>query len=160
MKSNIKVAARLRGDITIIKTDVATGRETLYSVRNTITYDGFNSALFGWAQDGVTANDFRITELVVGTNGTPPTHGDVGCYAPVAPATIALAAPNRNVSTSTGELIITATLPKVSPANGSTLREVALMLGNGACFARQVHPDMAKTIAFTLTYIWNIAITA
>ena len=78
----------------------------------------------------------------------------------IALITIALAAPNRNVSTSTGELIITATLPQVSPANGSTLREVALMLGNGACFARQVHPDMAKSIAFTLTYIWNIAITA
>lgn len=159
MKTKFRSHARLRGDITIIKTDCATGRETRISIRNTITYDGFNSALFAWAQDSGSANDFRITQLVPGTNGTPATHGDLGCYSPVIGAEIPLLAANREVSTSTGELIITATLPKISVANGSTLREVALMLGNTQCFARQAHPDVEKSVAFTLTYLWNIALT-
>jgi len=158
-KAKVRSSARLRGDITIIQTDVATGQQRRVSVRNTITYDGLNSALYAWAQDGVTANDFRITQLAVGTNGTPPTHGDVGCYAPVVGAAINLDATMREVVAATGELVITATLPKVSAANGFALTEVALMLGNGDCFARQVHPAFDKTVAFTLTYIWNIALT-
>ena len=158
--TRVRSSARVRGDITIVKTDVRTGRQTKVHVRNTITYDGFNSALFAWAQDGVAANDFRITQLVVGTNGTPATAGDLGCLAPVIGAEIALTAAERQVAPTTGELIITATLPKVSPANGSSLTEVALMLGNGDCFARQVHAAFAKSAGFTLTYIWTISIGA
>ena len=159
-QARIKALARVRGDITIVKTDVRTGRKTSLHVRNTITYDGFNSALYAWSQDGVLPNDFRITQLVVGTNGTPATAGDLGCLAPVVGAEIALTAAERVVAPTTGELIITAVLPKVSPANGSTLTEVALMLGNGNCFARQVHAAFNKSVAFTLTYIWTLSIGA
>lgn len=150
---------RLRGDLTIIQRNELTGRETRLTVRNQITYEGLNSALHSWSGGAATPSDYWIAQLVPGTNGTPPTAGDTGCYAPVAGGEIILTNPDRIVSPSTGELTITATLPKISAANGSTLREVALMLGNGDAFARQVHSPLDKTVSFTLTYIWIIALT-
>jgi hypothetical protein len=162
MKKSVSLDSKpkLRGDLTIVITNVITGRQTRHHVRNTITYDGLNSALYLWAQDAITVTDYRIVKLVPGTNPTPPTRGDVSVIAPVLGADINLTAPDRSISPATGELIITGTLPQVSPANGSTLTEVGLVLGNGQLFARQIHPAFLKQIAFTLTYSWRIAMTA
>jgi hypothetical protein len=33
-------------------------------------------------------------------------------------------------------------------------------MGNGQMFARQVHPDIVKTSAITVTYTWRIAVTS
>ena len=151
---------RLRGDLTVTAENVLTGRLTRYHIRNTITYDGLNSALYLWAQDGVTAADYRIVSLVPGKNSTPPTRGDLSVVDPVgAGDRIALTAANRSVSASTSELVITGTL-STAQANGLTLCEIGLVLGNGSLFARQVHPNFTKTNAFTLTYTWRIATTA
>lgn len=153
---------RLRGDLTLEICHTPSGRITRQHVRNTITYDGLNSSLYLWAQDGITPSDYQIATLVPGTNNQPPTRGDTSVISPiVAGDWITLAAGNRLVSPATGELIITATLGNaqgnVSP---SQLTEVGLLLGNGSLFARQVHPGFAKTNAFTLTYTWRIAVTA
>jgi hypothetical protein len=158
-QSVIEQPIKARGDLTLIITHVATGRQRRISTRNLITYDGLTAILHLLAQDGTTPSDYQITELVPGTNGTPPTRGDLGAYSPVPGAAITLLPGSRVVVPATGELIITATLPQVSPANGFVLTEAALMLANGKAFARQVHPAWQKQVAFTLTYEWRIALT-
>ena len=153
-------AVRLRGDLTVTITDVASGRQTRQHIRNTITYDGLNSALYLWSQDAYAPALFQITTLVPGRNGTPPTRGDRSVVAPVAEGDrITLSPADRALSTSHGELVISGTLGTAN-ANGQTLREVGLVMSNGQLLARQVHPDFLKTIAFTLTYTWRIAVTA
>ena len=149
--------SRLRGDLTIEITDVRTGRVRRHHVRNTITYDGLNSSLYLWAQDGINPADYRITKLQAGTNSTPPSRGDIAVISSV--ATIPLVTANRAVVPATGELVITATLG-TGAANGSTLCEVGLLLANNQLFARQIHPAFLKTSSFTLTYTWRIAVTA
>jgi len=149
--------SRLRGDLTIEITDVRTGRVRRHHVRNTITYDGLNSSLYLWAQDGINPADYRITQLQAGTNSTPPSRGDIAVISSV--ATVPLVTANRAVVPATGELVITATLG-TGAANGSTLCEVGLLLANNQLFARQIHPAFLKTSSFTLTYTWRIAVTA
>jgi hypothetical protein len=151
-------SVRLRGDLTVIITHALTGRQTRHHIRNTITYSGLNSALYAWSQDTGTANDYRIVSLVPGSNSTPPSRGDTAVISP-APITIPLTIANRTVSSATGELVLTGTLG-TGDNNGIILNEVGLVMGNGALFARQVHPDFTKTNAFTLTYTWRIAVTA
>lgn len=162
MSPSLKAAEKfkLRGDLTLLLHYEKTGRQVRHHIRNTITYDGLNSSLYLWAQDGIVVTDYRIVTLTPGTNATPPTRGDLSVISPVAGASVSLTAANRTVSPATGELIITATLPLISPANGSTLSEVGLELGNGQLFARQIHPAFLKTVAFTLTYTWRLAVTA
>lgn len=157
---NLGSQLKLRGDLSLEITNVNSGTIRRIHVRNTITYDGLNSALYLWAQDAIVVTDYRLVKLVPGTNGTPPTRGDLGVIAPVVGADINLLAANRTVTPAIGELVITGTLPTVSPANGSTLTEVGIVMGNGGLFARQVHPGFLKSIAFTLTYTWRIAMTA
>jgi hypothetical protein len=159
MKSSMELGSksRLRGDLTIEITDVRTGRVRRHHVRNTITYDGLNSSLYLWAQDGINPADYRITQLQAGTNSTPPSRGDIAVISSV--ATIPLVTANRAVVPATGELVITATLG-TGAANGSTLCEVGLLLANNQLFARQIHPAFLKTSSFTLTYTWRIAVTA
>jgi hypothetical protein len=164
MKPNISFGGnvRLRGDLTVEICHTPTGQITRQHVRNTITYDGLNSSLYLWAQDGITPSDYQIATLVPGTNSQPPTRGDTGVISPIIVGDwITLTAGNRLVSPATGELIITATLGNaqgnVAP---NSLTEVGLLLGNGNLFARQIHPAFAKTNAFTLTYTWRIAVTA
>lgn len=151
---------RLRGDLTVTITNVLTGHTSRRHVRNTITYNGLNSSLYLWAQDGISVTDYQIAELVPGKNSTPPTRGDLGVVDPVDTADrLPLTSANRTVSPATGELVISATLG-TGQANGLTLCEVGLILGNGQLFARQVHPNFTKSSAFTLTYTWRIAVTA
>ena len=158
IRSDDKV--RLRGDLTVTMTNVSTGREVRHHVRNTITYDGLNSALYLWAQDSITAADYQIVKLVPGLNATPPTRGDVSVVNPVAAGNqIPLTSANRSLSAATGELTISGTLG-TTQANGLTLCEIGLVLGNGSLFARQVHPNFTKTSSFTITYTWRIAVTA
>ena len=151
---------RLRGDLSIEITDVRTGRVRRHHVRNTITYDGLNSSLYLWAQDGINPADYRITQLRAGTNSTPPSRGDIGVIQPATGGLIALAAANRAVVPATGELVITATLGTTAGNDVNPLCEVGLLLANNQLFARQIHPAFLKTSSFTLTYTWRIAVTA
>jgi len=152
--------AALRGDLLIVVHDAAPGRVVRRIIkRNTITYAGLNSALYLWAQNGIVPTDYQFAKLVPGTNATPPTRGDLAMGAPLGPSDqIVLAPANRVVSPSTGELIVSGTLG-TGQANGSTLTEIGIELGNASLFARQIHPGFPKTIAFTVTYTWRVAMT-
>lgn len=152
---------RLRGDIQIELWRPGAERPLRrYAIRNQITYSGYNSPLYLWTQDVGVPTDWQMVKLVPGTNGTPPTIGDVALGSPLGPTDeIVLAAPNRTVVPASGELIITGTLTTLQ-ANGQDLREVGLILGNGQLFARQVYPTISKTGAITVTYTWRIAVTA
>lgn len=131
-----------------------------YALHNQITYNGFNSPLYLWTQDSGTPTDWRLVKLVPGTNGTPPTIGDLALGSPLGVADeMALVAADRTVVPASGELVITGTLTTLQ-AVGESLREVGLFLGNGQLFARQVHPVITKTGAITVTYTWRIAVTA
>lgn len=152
---------KLRGDIQIeVWRQGAERPLRRYAIRNQITYNGYNSPLYLWTQDVGTPADWQMAKLVPGTNGTPPTIGDVALGSPLGPADeIVLSALNRTVVPSSGELVITGTLTTLQ-ANGQDLREVGLFLGNGQLFARQVYPSIPKTGAITVTYTWRIAVTA
>lgn len=162
MKIKKASIVKLRGDLSIEVFDTKT-LEILktFCIRNTITYNGLNSMLYLWAQDGVTLTDYQFARLVPGTNATPPTRGDLSLGAPLGPADqIVLAPANRTPNPTTGELVITGTL---TSGQGNTapgpLVEIGLELANGQLFARQVHPGISKNIAFGINYTWRFAVT-
>lgn len=163
--SNLRVSParriKLRGDIQIEIHRPGVARPLRrYAIRNTITYDGFNSPLYLWSQDTGSPLDWRMVKLAPGTNGTPPTPGDLGLGGPLSePDSIPLVAANRTVVPAAGEIVLTGTLSTLQ-ANGQTLREIGLFLGNGTLFARQVYPGIPKTNAITVTYTWRIAVTS
>lgn len=132
------------------------------AVRNTITYVGRTALLqlLRQALGGASAMGGSPGHLVPGTNGTPPTVGDIALGAPLGGSDqIALTDPNLSVNGPSGELVVTGTL-STSQGNGSTLREVGLVLANGDLFARQVHPAVSKTALLTVTYTWRVAVTS
>ncbi len=157
----MKDLAKIRGDLQITVRraldDVILRR---FAIRNQITYNGINSPIFLWSQDGIVVTDFRITSLVAGSGTTPPTKGDIALAIPIGPGVITLGATNRTQSPATAELIITADWPAPSAVDGFSLSEVGLVLGNGQLFARQVHPTIAKTSLITVSYSWRLALTA
>lgn len=143
--------------LTIRRTD---GPTTRLTVRNTITYVGLNALLALFAQVGITASDYAPRKLVPGTNGTPPTPGDIAMGAAVgSPDQITLTGPSFSHNTAARELVITGTLA-TTQANGQTLAEVGLVLVNGTLFARQVHPAFLKDGTMSVTYTWRISTTA
>jgi hypothetical protein len=154
---------RIRGDLEVWVRDPAGNPLRRFAIRNTIVYGGLNSALFLWAQDGITPTDYQISVLAAGSGVVPPTKGDIALNAPLpggpTGGVITLDASNRTVSPSTGELIFNAQLD-TTRANGYTLGEAGLFLGNTQLFARQVHPLIPKTSAITVSYTWRIAVTS
>lgn len=150
----------LRGDLEIIIRESDSRREIKrFLKRNTITYNGLNSALYLWSQEGITAADFRFTKLVPGTNASPPSRGNlaVGAALPLADHVV-LGAGDRVVAPTVGELVVTGTLTS-GQGNCYNICEIGLLLANGQLFARQVHPVFAKTIAFTVGYTWRFRVT-
>lgn len=134
------------------------------AIQNTITYKGLVAPLYLLAQDAVTLTDFQIVKLWAGEGTVPPTKSDTALNAPLStsPSTggvVTLTGANRTVSEATSELVITATLG-TAHANGHTLSEVGLFMANTQMFARQVHPGIPKTNAFSINYTWRIATTA
>ena len=158
MKNSLQEKLSLRGDLQVEIRDAKTDKLLKrYSLRNQITYNGINSPIFLWSQDGITVTDYRIVTLAAGSGGVPPTKGDVALNAPITNGTIALTSSNRTQSPATGELIITAQWAAPSVIDGNTLVEAGLFLGNNTLFARQIHPSILKTSAITVSYSWRIA---
>lgn len=132
------------------------------AVRNTITYVGRAAILqlLRQALGGASAMGGSPGHLVPGTNGTPPTVGDIAMGAGLGPSDqIALTDSNLTVSQPTGEIIVSGTLT-TAQGNSSTLREVGLTLANGDLFARQVHPAVPKTNLLSVTYTWRVSVTS
>lgn len=161
MSDNTRLeAVRLRGDLQVEIFHLGEIRPLRrYAIRNTIVLAGLNSPLYLWSQDTGSPTDWRFVQLVPGTVGTPPTTGDIALGGGLPGDAITLSAGSRTVLPATGELIVTGSLT-TSQAVGQTLREVGLFMGNGQMFARQVHPDIVKTSAITVTYTWRIAVTS
>lgn len=156
--------ADLRGEVTIEvrRAGAPPGERPVRRivVRNTITYSGLNALLALLAQASITPGDYAARKLVPGTNGTPPTPGDLAMGAAVGGSDqITLGAPNFSLNTPARELIVTGTL-STAQANGQTLREIGLVLQNGTVFARQVHPAFEKDGSMSVTYTWRISVTA
>lgn len=151
---------RVRGDVQIELTRVGAERPfRRFTIKNTIVLAGLNSPLYLWKQDIGSPSDWQLTQLIAGSNGTPPTVGDIALVAAVPGGDITLSASDRTLSTSTGELILHGTLT-TGQANGYTLREVGIFMGNGQLFARQIHPAIEKTSSITVSYTWRIAVTS
>lgn len=147
-------AVGVRGEVTIVVRRPGSPVRRIV-VRNTITYLGLNAILALLANDGV-----GLGRLVPGTNGTPPTPGDIAMGSPLGPDDqIVLSGPNFTRAPATRELLVTGTLA-TTQANGETLREIGLRLVDGTLFARQVHPAFEKDGTMSITYTWRIAATA
>lgn len=158
-----KVASRARA-VGQIELWVHQGPELVQhlAVRNTIVYAGRTALLqlLRQALGGAAAMGGSPGKLAPGTNGTPPTVGDLALVAPLGLSDqISLSDSNLSVNAPAGELVVTGTL-STSQGNGSSLREVGLVLANGDLFARQVHPLVSKTSLLTVTYTWRVALTS
>lgn len=162
-RRSLAMTARLplRGDIELVVRQEGEIVRRI-AIRNTITYVGHVAMLQLLAQalGGSASIGGSPGKLAPGTNGTPPTVGDIALGAALGPSDqIDLTAPNLAVNAPSRELVITGTL-STSQGNSSSLREVGLVLANGDLFARQVHPAVAKTALLTVTYTWRVAVTS
>jgi hypothetical protein len=101
------------------------------------------------------ANDNGLTHIALGTDETAAAASDTNLRAEVHRDTF-----TKRIS-SDGVLTLQYFLAS-SAANGSTLREAGLFNAatGGVCFARATHGGIAKSSAITVTYTWQITITA
>lgn len=147
----------LRGDLCLTVVDANSLREvSRIHAKNTITYDGLNSALWLWGQDGINPLDYQMSKIVFGVNDVTalPSDLSLGSALPDPNDAIVLSAANRAVNTTTRKLVITATL-STGQAVGFTLREIGLLLGNGQLFSRRVlAPAIPKTSAVNVNISW------
>lgn len=147
---------RLRGDLCVTLRRESDGRTRRIVVRNTITYRGIDSPTYLWAPDGLTLTDYDFRSLAIGSNATPPTHGDVGLLAQF--NTIAINTAPQRIRTP-GQVEVRATIPN-SMSLGQTIREFGILLGNGDLFARQTVPDIALTGVYAVDVSWRFGVTA
>ena len=179
----------MRGDLRIAVRRAATGEVTWrYEIRNTITYVALANLVtllaqktFATAGDVNDPENSAITYLRVGDDVTAPVRSntDLANVLPdsVTPFTITLIDANKTLTTSNPfEIKITATIG-TGDLNGETLREAGLFTRGSTVagpvaeyptssgfypelFARQVHPDIIKSVAFVVDYDWRIAFTS
>ncbi len=179
----------MRGDLRIAVRLAATGEVTWrYEIRNTITYVALSNLVtliaqktYGSAGAINDPTNSAVTYLRVGDNNTAPVRANtnLGNVLPsaIAPYTIPLIDANKTLTVvNPFEMKITATIP-TGDLNGSTLREAGLFTRGSTTvsppgeypaasgrypelFARQVHPDIVKTVAFVVDYDWRIAFTS
>lgn len=130
-------------------------------MRNVITVTGAFTPLISLAQNaGYVAANNQIQVFQVGTSPTPPSRGDTALGSPVGgTGIVTLSDSNRALSPATGQLIVSVSYGS-GDADGYTLAEAGLFLGNGSLFAHQVYPSIVKTSAFAAAFSWSIGLTA
>lgn len=151
-----KEGIQLRGDLCVTLHRVRDGRRRRIIVRNTITYRGIDSPTYLWAPDALTLADYRFKDLAIGSNATPPTHGDVALLAQF--NTISIDTSPQRVR-SPGQVEVKATIPN-NVSLGQTIREFGILLGNGNLFARQTVPDILLNGVYAVDVSWRFGVTA
>lgn len=147
---------KLRGDLCVTLRRVRDGKTRKIVVRNTITYRGIDSPTYLWAPDALTLADYRFKDLAIGSNATPPTHGDVSLLAQF--NTVSIDASPQRVR-SPGQVEVRATVPNTMSL-GQTIREFGILLGNGNLFARQTVPDILLNGVYAVDVSWRFGVTA
>jgi len=148
---------RLRGDLSIVVRRASDKRIIdRQLIRNTITFDGLHGVLRLLKQDDNDPGDYQIASIRTGTGSTPPTRDDPGLESPV--FTIALSPTSRQLSLSTSELVLSATIG-VGDAVGSTVSEAGWFYANGQMGGRQIHAPIPLTGLITVSYNWRIGAT-
>lgn len=171
----------MRGDLRIVVRRADTGAvHWKYEIRNTITYVALRGLVNLIAQKStLDPLDYQVKYLRAGTNATPPTRTDTNLLAPAGTPVHTMEiidAAKTLTTTNPFELKVVATLG-TGDLNGETLREAGLFTRGGAAvsapgeyptssgyypelFARQVHPEVAKSAAFVVDYDWRISFTS
>lgn len=147
---------RLRGNLYVTLRRIRDGKTRRIVVRNTITYRGIDSPTYLWAPDGLTLADYAFQSLAIGSNATPPTHGDVSLLAQFNAISIN-SAPQR--VRSPGQVEVRATIGN-SVSLGNTIREFGILLANGDLFARQTVPDILLNGVYAVDVSWRFGVTA
>jgi hypothetical protein len=176
----------LRGRLTIRVRDAKSGRR-LYEhvIKNMIVNRGFGNVILLLGQTTESGADLnplvttlpslRITRLRVGEDATAPTRDQTV----MAPGYVELTPHVQTYTDSVRdgtelepyELVASATLESVTPANGKTLREASLFTtglpvptvdpeSQPRMIARQIHPAVTKTLGISIEYEWHLAINS
>jgi hypothetical protein len=190
MQSAFEATIPLRGDLRIVVRRADSGAvHWRYEIRNTITYVALKSLVNLISQKTTsTPADFKVAYLRVGTGTTAPVRTDINLQTPApsaaAPLTLVLGDTEKylTVSNPTFEMKVIATLG-AGDLNGLSLTEAGLFIRGGTTptspappaspalysgdlthypelFARQIHPAIAKSVAFVVDYDWRVAFTA
>lgn len=144
-----------------------------FVIRNKITFlaaDVLVELIAQRATDPTPARDL-VYSMRMGSSNTAPTRSDTNLGAFIIGKQLADV---DKVNGAPGEITFLATLA-TTDANGSTLREAGLFTAGATpstsdapgttpgvtrMLARQVHPDVPKTVAIAVDYSWTIAFTA
>jgi hypothetical protein len=164
----------MMGTISMVIRDAATRRvKKRITIRNKITYlaaDVLVELIAQRATDPVPGKDL-IYSMRMGSSNTAAARSDTNLGAFVIGKVIGDVG---KVTGAPGEIKFIATL-EAADANGFTLREAGLFTAGATpgtsnapgtapgvtrMFARQVYPDIPKTIAIVVDYTWTIAFTA
>lgn len=166
----------IRGDLTILRRDAATGK-VLYSwsKKNVITF-GAGTALATLLAPNVALGinaqqESQIKSMRFGTSNLAPQRSDTDLAAEAVvsgnPVRIELLDANRLVG-SAGTIEFTALMDSAT-GNGVTYREACLFTrgtdddplttAGATAFSRQVYPDQIKTSVVELEYRWRISFT-
>jgi hypothetical protein len=164
----------MMGTISMVIRDATTRRvKKRITIRNKITYlaaDVLVELIAQRATDPVPGKDL-IYSMRMGSSNTAAARSDTNLGAFVIGKVIGDVG---KVTGAPGEIKFIATL-EAADANGFTLREAGLFTAGATpgtsnapgtapgvtrMFARQVYPDIPKTIAIVVDYTWTIAFTA
>jgi len=169
-------ALHLRGDLTVLRRDAASGALLFsWEKKNVITFGAGTALVTLLAPNlafGVDAQlENQIKSMRFGTSNLAPQRSDTDLAAEAVvtgtPVRVELFDANRIVG-SAGTVEFTAILDAAT-GNGVTYREACLftrgtlddpLLTSGAtAFSRQVYPDQIKTAVVELEYRWRISFT-
>jgi hypothetical protein len=178
--STVRKAQRAQDGIPMMGTmrvairDVKSGRVLRrFEIRNKITFlaaDVLVELIAQRASDPVPGRDL-VYSMRMGTSNTAAARSDTNLGAFIIGKVIGDVG---KINGAPGEITFVATLG-TGDANGSTLREAGLFTAGAApstsdvpgttpgvtrMIARQVHPDVPKTVAIAVDYSWTIAFTA
>ena len=151
----IKNKLKLKGFVKITTFDEATGvRKVVYDGPNLIVNGGVSLVGHLLTQATQTPSDNRITVIRFGTSNTSPVATQTDIVGTLIGDT-SISAWTNDVGAVAGLIAFQSTLG-TGVGNGTTIREVALVSTGNTMLARQITPDIAKTVSISVTVDWRI----
>jgi hypothetical protein len=156
--SDINDALKSVGDITL-KIDYDDGRQETIEFHNSVLWSGRNALAKSLANEFGNSYEYFISSMVFGSGGTSEgstkfvSASRSGLYGPTV---IAKTVSSTIDPEQPSQVIFTSVIGR-EEANGKVLNEMALRMANGDYYSMATFPDLNKTSAMSLTWVWRIS---
>lgn len=155
--SNFIEEVQSKGTVTLT-IDYEDGRQEIQTFNNSVLRTGRYALAKSVANEFGTSYEFFISSMVFGSGGTSEgatkfvSSSRTGLYGPTV---IAKTVSSTIDPDQPSQVIFTSVIGR-DEANGKVLNEMALRMANGEYYSMATFPDLNKTSAQQLTWVWRI----